>query len=192
MYRRKRLCNWLTAAGVAAVVGAGLAASQSTLANGGSGGGGGGEFGTATHQHLDSGFQHNHYYYDRGYAVHTPPAGGVTDLIGQSGERYYFHQGNWYRWRGDWYRFWGGAWVVVDAPLGLFVPSLPRYSTPLSWGGTSYYYANETYYVWDAARNEYEVVALPDALKRRAQLERQSPIAEQTSIVLPVSLKPPR
>src|SRR5215470_15986610 len=101
MYRREKRCNLLAAAGAAAIVGTGSALSQNALASG-DGGGGGGEFGTATHQHLDSGFQHNHYYYDRGYAVHTPPAGGVTDLIGHSGERYYLHQGNWYRWRGDW------------------------------------------------------------------------------------------
>jgi len=45
------------------------------------------------------------------------------------------------------------------------LPSLPPYNTLLGWSGTSYYYANETYYVWDASRNEYEVVAPPDALK---------------------------
>ena len=32
------------------------------------------------HQHLDSRFGHNRYYYDRGYAVHTPPDGGLSNL----------------------------------------------------------------------------------------------------------------
>jgi len=156
-------CNWLIAAGAALVVGTGLALTQHAW--GRCGGGGAGEFGTATHQHLDSRFSHNRFYYDRGYAVHTPPAGGVANLIGLKGERYYFQGGNWYRWRGDWYRSWGGAWVVVDAPIGMFVPLLPPYYTMIWEGGTPYYYANETYYVWDAGRNEYEVVAPQDRLK---------------------------
>ena len=32
------------------------------------------------------------------------------------------------------------------------------------WGGTPYYYANDAYYVWDAGRNEYQVVAPPSGL----------------------------
>jgi len=175
MYRKVKRCNWLVATGVAVLMGAGASLTRHAWANGAGGGGGGGESGTATHQHLDSGFQHNRYYYDRGYAVHTPPAGGVVDLVGRAGERYYFCRGNWFRWRGDWYRSWGGAWVVVDAPVGLLVPTLPPYYTTLWWSGTSYYYANETYYVSDAARNEYQVVAPPDRLKRLARLEPQSP-----------------
>jgi hypothetical protein len=166
MYRRETRCNRLAAAAVV-LFGTGVAVTQPAWGNGG-GGGGGGESGTGAHQHLDSGFRLNRYYYDRGYAVKTPPAGGVANLIGRAGERYYFYRGNWYRWRGDWYRAWGGAWVVVDAPVGLFVPSLPHYYTQISWSGTAYYYANETYYVWDASRSEYQVVDPPDALKRRA------------------------
>jgi Family of unknown function (DUF6515) len=163
MCREGQRWNWLVAAGAALVVGTGLALTQHAWAH--CGGGGGGESGTATHQHLDSRFSHNRFYYDRGYAVHTPPAGGVTNLIGLNGERYYFQGGNWYRWRGDWYRSWGGAWVVVDAPIGMFVPLLPPYYTTIRGSGTPYYYANETYYVWDAGRNEYEVVAPQDRLK---------------------------
>jgi hypothetical protein len=152
--------GWLAAAGAAVLVGTGSAWTQHARANGG-GGGGAGESGTATHQHLDSRFTHNRYYYDRGYAVHTPPPGGVSNLTGPNGERYYFQGGNWYRWRGDWYRCWGGAWVVVDAPVGVFVPLLPPYYTTIWSSGAPYYYANETYYVRDAERNAYEVVTPP-------------------------------
>jgi hypothetical protein len=166
MYRRENACHWLASAGAAVLMG--VALTQHAWANGSGGGGGGGEFGTGAHQHLDLGFEHDHYYYDRGYAVQRPPAGGVANLIGQQGERYYFYRGNWYRWRGDWYRSWGGAWVVVDAPVGLLVPTLPPYYTTLWWSGISYYYANETYYVSDAARNGYEVVAPPDTRRLRS------------------------
>jgi hypothetical protein len=145
------------------LVGAALSGSQDAWPREG-GGGGAGEAGTATHQHLDSRFSHNRYYYDRGYAVHRPPAGGVANLNGRDGERYYFQGGNWYRWRGDWYRSWGGAWVVVDAPQGLLVPVLPPYCTTVRSNGTPYCYANDTYYGWDAERNEYVVVAPPQGL----------------------------
>jgi hypothetical protein len=155
-------CSLPAIAVAIALTGAGSGAIPVASAH--NGGGGAGETGTATHQHLDARFSHNRYYYDRGYAVHRPPAGGVSDLIGQEGERYYFHGGNWYRWRGDWYRSWGGAWIVVDAPKGLLVPVLPPHYTILWSNGTRYYYANDTYYVSDAERNAYVVVAAPHGL----------------------------
>jgi hypothetical protein len=124
----------------------------------------------AEHQHLDSRFAHNRYYYDHGYAVHTPPDGGLANLHGPGGQRYYFHGGNWYQWRGSWdqawhwQRWWHGAWVVSGPPVGVFLPLLPPYYTTVWWGGTPYYYANDAYYVWDAGRNEYQVVAPPSGL----------------------------
>ena len=154
--------SWLAFAATMILAGAGSCAIPVAWAH--NGGGGAGEAGTATHQHLDARFSHNRYYYDRGYAVHRPPAGGVSDLIGHGGERYYFQAGNWYRWRGDWYRSWGGAWIVVDAPKGLLVPVLPPHYTTLWSNGTPYYYANDTYYVSDPERNEYLVVAPPQGL----------------------------
>src|SRR6516164_2619034 len=180
MYGKRQRGNSLAAAGAVLLVAIGPVLTQHAGAhNGGGGGGGAGEAGTATHQHLDSQFSHNRYYYDRGYAVHTPPAGGVANLIGRNGERYYFQGGNWYRWRGEWYRCWGGAWVVVDAPVGMFVPVLPPYYTAISLSGTRYYYANETYYVWDTLQNEYQVVAPPDGLKAAATTS--APIVERPS-----------
>ena len=161
MYEKTlRRRNWVAAAAV--LVATGAVFTQGVRANGAGGGGGAGEQGTATHQHLDSRFAHDRYYYDRGFAVHRPPAGGLAGLIGRNGERYYFQEGNWFRWRGDWYRSWGGAWVVVDAPIGMLLPSLPPDSTRISWSGTPYYYANDSYYVWNPERNEYQVVAPPE------------------------------
>ena len=160
MCRKEKGSNWLVAAGASVLVGTGSAWIQPAWASGG-GGGGAGETGTATHQHLDGQFSHNRYYYDRGYAVHTLSTGGVEKRIGPAGERYYFSAGNWFRWRGDWYRCWGGAWVAVDAPIGVSVSALPPHYTTILRSGTAYFYANETYYVWDAERKEYQVVAPP-------------------------------
>jgi hypothetical protein len=162
VYDENKRCIWLVAAGATAVVALGSALIQPAWPQSGGGGGGAGESGTSTHQHLDSRFAHNHYYYDRGFAVRTPPAGGVANLIGRDGERYYFQGGNWFRWRGEWYRCWGGAWVVVDAPVGMFVPLLPPAYTTISQNGIRYYYANDTFYTWSAQRNQYEVVAQPN------------------------------
>lgn len=54
--------------------------------------------------------------------------------------------------------------MVSPPPVGLSVPLLPPYYTVVWWGRTPYYYANDAYYVWDAARNEYQVVAPPPGL----------------------------
>lgn len=158
MHGQDRICRWQRAAIATVLVGMGSALPALAWANGG---GGAGESGTATHQHLDARFSHNRYYYDRGLAVSKPPRGGVANLSGPNGERYYFEGGNWYRWRGDWYRCWGGAWVVVNAPAGLFVPVLPPYRTTIWRNETRYEYANDAYYVWNPARDAYEVVAAP-------------------------------
>jgi hypothetical protein len=66
---------WLRAAGAAVLAVTGSALFQHAWANGG--GGGAGEAGTATHQHLDSRFSHNRYYYERGVAVHKTRTGAV-------------------------------------------------------------------------------------------------------------------
>ena len=48
--------------------------------------------------------------------------------------------------------------------MGLLVPILPPHYTTLWCNGTPYYYANDSYYAWDAEQNEYLVVAPPQGL----------------------------
>jgi hypothetical protein len=67
---------------------------------------------------------------------------------------YYFHGG-------VWYRPYGGRFVVVGPPVGVFVPFLPAYYTTVWFGGFPYYYANDTYYNWVPAQGQYEVVDPP-------------------------------
>ncbi len=109
------------------------------------------------HQHLDGRFGHNQYYYDRGYSVRRPPTGGLGEIRARDGVRYWRHGGNWYRWNGT-------RWIVWGAPFGLFVPYLPWWYTTVWWQGVPYYYANETYYLWDDAERQYEVVAPPSGI----------------------------
>ena len=104
------------------------------------------------HQHFDGRFSHNHYYFDRGYAVHDHPhTGFALDFR---------HDHYWYD-RGQWYRRGGPGWVVVGAPLGAFVTVLPPFYSTVYFGGVPYYYADDTYYEWSGDHNEYEVVAPP-------------------------------
>ena len=129
------------------------------------------------HEHLDSRFSHNRYYFDRGYALHRHPPGGFGELHGRDGGHYWYYRGNYYRYRGGWYRWWGGSWIVWGAPIGLFVPVLPPYFTTVWLNGIPYYYANDTYYVWDGVQGQYEVVEPPAGIESggstRAPLSNQ-------------------
>jgi hypothetical protein len=124
--------------------------------HGGSGGGhGNGGPGPGAHVHLDNHFSHNHYYYDRGYQFHGAPRGGIE--IHHGGQNFWYDRGQWYRRRGDFS-------VVIGAPFGAFVPVLPLYYSTVWWGGVPYYYADDTYYTWDADQDAYEVVQPPSGI----------------------------
>ena len=131
--------------------------------------GGGATPGAGAHQHLDGRFAHNQYYYNRGYTVHQPPsgAGSLGEFRGRDGGRYWLHGGQWYRWN-------HGGWVIWGAPIGLFIPFLPFYFTTVWWDGIPYYYADDTYYQWNAAQHEYEVVTPPDGIESDGSTEGPS------------------
>jgi|SRR5579863_4217868 len=103
--------------------------------------------------HYDARFNHNHYYPGRGYVVHDLPRDRIV-VTGPHG-RFFYSGGIWYAPRGP-------GFVVVGAPIGVFVPGLPFYYTTVWVGGFPYYYANDTYYAWRPSAGEYEVVAPPD------------------------------
>lgn len=100
--------------------------------------------------HRDARFGHDHYYPSRGYVVRDLP----RERIVVGGGRYYYSGGIWYAPRGP-------GFVVVGPPFGVFVPVLPAFYTTVWFGGIPYYYANDTYYQWVGAQNQYEVVAPP-------------------------------
>lgn len=103
--------------------------------------------------HYDNRFRHNYYYPSRGYVVRDLPRDRV--IIGGPRGRYWYSGGVWYS---------SGprGYVVIGAPVGLFVPVLPPYYTTVWVGGAPYYYANDTYYVWRQSNSQYEVVSPPD------------------------------
>ena len=67
----------------------------------------------------------------------------------------YYHYGN------RWYRPYGSSYLIVSAPFGLFVPYLPGYYSTFWYGGTRYYMADDTYYLYDPIRRGYTVTRSP-------------------------------
>lgn len=104
------------------------------------------------HEHLDARFSHNHAYVNRGYEVRDLPRDRI--IINRGPNRFYYSAGVWYAPRGP-------GFVVVAPPIGVFVPLLPPYYSTVWFGGVPYYYANDTYYMWSAQDNAYEVVDPP-------------------------------
>ena len=76
-------------------------------------------------------------------------------VIVERGDGRYFYSG------GVWYAPRGPSFLIVAAPVGVFVPVLPPFYTTVWVGGFPYYYANDTYYAWRDAQNGYEVVDPP-------------------------------
>ena len=115
-----------------------------------------GHGGVPPHMHMDGRFSHNHPYYDHGHQFHGMPHGGYE--IHHRGGSYWYDRGHWYRHR-------NGVAIVIAAPIGAFVPFLPFAYSTVWWGGVPYYYANDTYYTWDDAQDEYEVVDPPSGIE---------------------------
>jgi hypothetical protein len=103
-------------------------------------------------EHMDARFAHNHYYPNRGAYVAGLP--GRPYAFDRPGGRFFYSGG-------VWFAPYGPRFVVVGAPLGVFVPVLPPFYNTIWFGGVPYYYANDTYYVWSQPQNGYEVVAPP-------------------------------
>jgi len=64
-----------------------------------------------------------------------------------------------YGWRGGYWGPWGWGWGGLG--LGLYFATLPFYYSTYWWGGVPYYYADNTYYRWNAGVGQYETVAPP-------------------------------
>jgi hypothetical protein len=105
------------------------------------------------HEHYDVRHGHNHYYPQRGLEVRVVPHEARVVVWG--GERYWFHDGVWYRPHGH-------SFVVIAPPFGVVVPVLPAFATLVVIGGAQYYYANETYYRHYPEQAGYQVVAPPE------------------------------
>jgi Family of unknown function (DUF6515) len=102
-------------------------------------------------EHYDVRYSHNHYYAARGAVV--PGVPGRAVIVSHGGGHYYYS-------RGVWYAPQGPGYVVVRAPVGVFIPVLPPFYTTVWFGGVPYYYANDTYYLYGGGQG-YQVVDPP-------------------------------
>jgi len=96
--------------------------------------------------------------YGGGY-YHGYPRGGY----GYAGGGYGYRGGYGYPRGGYGYRGWWGG-----LGLGLFLAALPLYYETLWWDGIPYYYANNSYYVWDGDVQQYQAVVPPSGLAPNA------------------------
>jgi hypothetical protein len=95
-----------------------------------------------------------------GYNRPPPPSRVVPRL--PPGYRSYNWGGSpYYQYGGNWYRPYGGSYALIGAPFGLFVPYLPSYYTTVWMGGTRYYVADDTYYLYEPERRGYVVTRSP-------------------------------
>jgi len=104
------------------------------------------------HKHHDPHHGHKHVYPDRGAIFREVPRGTV--VVNYAGLSYRFHDGVWFQPQGS-------AFIVVAPPIGIVVPTLPGFATPVENGGKSYLYANDTYYRARPELGGYEVVNDP-------------------------------
>jgi hypothetical protein len=144
-----RTLNGLRTLGLSVIAGVAIAAAPdiSIAATHGGGGGGyhGGGGGAVGHYAGRGGYGGGGYrgYYGRGY---------------YGGYRGYY--GGYYGYRG-----WGyGGCCWWGWPTGLFLASLPLYYSTWWYNGVPYYYADDSYYVWDGPSSRYQQVAPPTGL----------------------------
>jgi hypothetical protein len=104
--------------------------------------------------HFAGGGYHGNFAARGGYAVRG--YGGYGGYRGYYGRGFYGGYG---------YRGWGyGGCCWWGWPTGLFLATLPLYYSTWWWNGVPYYYADNSYYVWDAPGSRYEQVAPPSGL----------------------------
>jgi hypothetical protein len=92
------------------------------------------------------------HFYDIGFRLHVLPTPYVRIVIG--GLPYFYS-------RGVYYRPYGSGYIVVSAPIGAFVQTLPEGFIAFTIGLNTFYFINDTYYMWDEARDGFVVVAKP-------------------------------
>jgi hypothetical protein len=78
-----------------------------------------------------------------------------------------------YGWRGGFWGPWG--WGLGGLGLGLYFATLPYYYSTYWWGGVPYYYADNTYYRWNAGVAQYETVTPPAEVRSQAGTQGTAP-----------------
>jgi hypothetical protein len=108
-----------------------------------------------------------------GFNIETRPSRPVfAPDYGRSRERsvqrlppgyrsYYWGGSPYYNYRGSWYRPYGGSYLSIGAPYGMFVSSLPPFYSTVWVGGNRYFVADDSYYLYDSSRSGYVLTRSP-------------------------------
>ena len=127
------------------------------------------------HVHRDLNHGHDHVYPDRGSVLRDLPHGAVT--VNYAGLSYQFADGVWFEPRGP-------AYLVVEPPIGLVVPTLPPFMTALNTGSETILYGNDTYYRARPDIGGYEVVNDPaDSAPQSASMAGAATVAAAPVVV---------
>ena len=95
----------------------------------------------------------HYHYHPIGHRVRHLPKLHVRIFVGGLP---YFYMG------GVFYQSIAGSYVVVGAPIGAIVQTLPVGFITFSIGPVTYYHVNDTYFIWDEPHQAYAVVNKPD------------------------------
>ncbi|MEO6185631.1 MAG: DUF6515 family protein [Steroidobacteraceae bacterium] len=85
----------------------------------------------------------------------------VVQQLPRGYRNYNWNGSSYYNYGGSWYRPYGGSYISIGVPYGLFVSSLPGYSSSFYYGNSRYYYYDDTYYMYEPARRGYVVTRSP-------------------------------
>jgi hypothetical protein len=107
------------------------------------------------------------HYRPAGTQLRRLPRGHARVVVGSTPFHYF---------DGVFYRPAGRGFVVVGAPLGARVGSIPRTYVSFGIGSRHYFFVNSTYYLWEPRTREYVVVeepeGAPDAMTAGSQTDR--------------------
>jgi len=92
--------------------------------------------------------------------VNRPPR--YVPSLPHNHRRYDWRGTPYYYGAGRWYRPYQNRYVVVGAPVGLFVDYLPSYHSTVWVGGSRYFYADDVYYQYEPTRRGYVVAPPPN------------------------------
>ena len=144
--------------------GAAMAQNHGSGGGGGHVSGGGGHAGAAAPRAArpSGGYARGGAGYARGgYAGHYAGAVNRSAPYARPGYNYGGYGRPGYAGYGYGRGYFGGGYWRGGVWFGGFIPALPLFYDTFWWGGVPYYYADDTYYVWSGAANQYQVVPPP-------------------------------
>lgn len=108
-------------------------------------------------QHYVSNYRYNDTRYPKvGYSIRTLPKTHYKSRF--KNKDYFFNDG-------IWYASYGSDFRVVIAPAGIRVSRLPPAYSTVWHNRKAYYYANNTYYIWEPTYSSYVVVDKPTTIQ---------------------------